>query len=132
MNAGQMPSVLVVEDESIIALDIQQTLVELGYDAFAIASSAEEAVAHALGRCPDVVLMDIHINGTVDGISAAQLFQELFRVPVIYVTAHADEATIERARMSRPYGYLLKPVRAVELKAAITDTLRAHKLSIPL
>ena len=73
--------------------------------------------------------MDIRINGTIDGICAARLLQDLFQVPVIFVTAHADEATIERAGMTKPYGYLLKPVRAVELDAAITDTLRAHKLS---
>jgi len=112
-------SVLIVEDEGIIAENIRELLVELGYDASGIATTAEEAVAFALERCPDVVLMDIRIKGALDGIGTAVLLKERFDVPIIYLTAHADDATVERAKKTEPFGYLIKPVKAVELRSAI-------------
>lgn len=112
-------AVLVVEDERIVAKDLQQTLSALGYDAFAIASSAEEAIAKVSARRPDVVLMDIRIRGGRDGIDVADELRTRFGIPVIYLTAHADEGTVERARKTHPYGYLLKPVKAAELRIAL-------------
>jgi signal transduction histidine kinase len=119
VNRNGRVAVLLVEDEQIIARDLQQTLIEMGYDAFAIADCAEAALARAAERCPDIVLMDIRIKGPLDGIQTAALLQEKFPVSVIYLTAHADAPMIERAKKTEPYGYLLKPVKAAELRAAL-------------
>jgi PAS domain S-box-containing protein len=121
-------SVLIVEDESIVAHDIQQTLTTLGYDALGIASSADEAIAIASKTCPDVALMDIRIKGRIDGIEAAGILQERFGVPIIYLTAHADEATVERAKKTEPYGYLLKPMKPAELITAIEIAVYKHEM----
>ncbi len=112
-------SVLIVEDDGIIALDIQQSLQEIGYDAYAIAASGEEAIRVAAARCPDAVLMDIRLRGDMDGISAATVLKKKFGLPVIFLTAHSDDATLARARQAEPHGYLLKPVKMAELKSAI-------------
>ena len=109
------PGILIVEDEAIVAHDLQQTLTEQGYDAFAVAASADEALLRAAERCPDLVLMDIRLKGMRDGISAALELRKRFGAPVVYLTAHADDRTIDRAKISEPYGYLLKPVSAPEL-----------------
>jgi PAS domain S-box-containing protein len=122
------PSILIVEDELIVAKDLQRTLVELGYDAFAIASSAEAAVTRADERCPDLVIMDIRIKGPHDGIQAATLLKEKFSIAVIYLTAHADDAMVQRAKKTEPHGYLLKPVKAVELRTTVEIALYRHQL----
>jgi len=120
------PSILVVEDEQIVALDLQQTLREFGYDAFAIASSSEAAVARAAERCPDLVLMDIRIKGAGDGVDTAAILQERYGVPVVFLTAHADEGTIDRAKRVEPLGYLVKPVKASELRSVVEVALYKH------
>ncbi len=120
-------SVLIVEDERIVAMDLQQILTALGYDAYAIASSAKEAFARASEKRPDVVLMDIRIKGPLDGIRAASIFRDKLDVPVVYLTAHADDATIARAKKTTPHGYLLKPVKSTELKSAIEMALYRHE-----
>src|SRR5437867_4192124 len=128
MEADRTRSVMVVEDERIVAKDLQQTLAGMGYDAFAIASSAEEAVARASERCPDVVLMDIRIKGRRDGVETAEILRQRFRVPVVYLTALADDGTIDRAKKTEPYGYLLKPVKPAELRSAIELSLYKHEM----
>lgn len=128
MTPSRSKALLIVEDESIVAHDLQQTLVAQGYDAFAIASSGEEAVACASQRCPDLVLMDVRIKGRIDGITTASLLRGRFDVPIIYLTAHADEATVARARLTEPYGYLMKPVRAAELRSAVEIGLHKHEM----
>ncbi len=126
MEATQRaPSVLIVEDEAIVAHDLRQTLAEQGFDAFAVASSAEAAIATAASKRPDVVLMDIRIKGPTDGIAAAQALRERFDTPIIYLTAHADARTLARAKSTEPSGYLLKPVKSSELKVCIE--LALHK-----
>jgi signal transduction histidine kinase len=126
MEAAQRaPSVLIVEDEAIVAHDLRHTLAEQGFDAFAVASSAEEAIATAASKRPDVVLMDIRIKGPTDGIAAAQALRERFGTPIIYLTAHADARTLARAKSTEPSGYLLKPVKSSELKVCIE--LALHK-----
>lgn len=117
-------SVLIVEDEQIFAMDLQQLLATMGYDAFAIASSCAEAMACAGERRPDIVLMDIRINGNRDGIETATLLQHDYGVPIIFLTAHGDDATIERATGSGPFAYLLKPIKLGELKGAIEISLQ--------
>jgi light-regulated signal transduction histidine kinase (bacteriophytochrome) len=129
MKGATASAVLIVEDESIVASDLQQTLRDLGYDAFAVAASAEEALACAAERRPDVVLMDVRIKGPLDGIETARLLQERFDVAVVYLTAHADETTIENASQTEPQGYLLKPVKAAELRSAIGLALHNHAMA---
>ncbi|PYP67103.1 MAG: hypothetical protein DMD36_16020, partial [Gemmatimonadetes bacterium] len=128
MLADRARSVLIVEDERIVAKDLQQTLAGMGYDPFAIASSAEEAVARASERCPDVVLMDIRIKGRRDGVETAEILRQRFRVPVVYLTALADDGTIDRAKKTEPYGYLLKPVNSAALRSAIELSLYKHEM----
>ena len=118
--------VLIVEDESIVALDLQQTLAACGYDAFAVAATADEAMARAAERRPDIVLLDIRVKGRVDGIKTAQLLQDRFGVPIVYLTAHSDDATLARAKATRPYGYLLKPVKPGDLRSTIEIALYRH------
>jgi len=119
--------VLIVEDESIVAHDIQHTLEAFGYKPLDIAASAEEAIAQASEQRPDVVLMDIRIKGPLDGLATAKLLQQVFDVPIVYLTAHADVATIEKARETHPQAYLLKPVKAAELRAAIELAVNNHE-----
>ena len=126
MTSGAAVAVLVVEDERIVGRDIQYSLRELGYDAYALASSADEAVKHCEARRPDIVLMDIRIRGAEDGIEAARRLRDTFDVPVVFLTAHADEATVERARRAEPYGYLLKPLHIAEVRSAIEVGIYKH------
>jgi two-component system cell cycle sensor histidine kinase/response regulator CckA len=128
ISLEQKPSILVVEDERIIAKDLQQTLNGMGYDAFAIASSADEAFAAVSERCPDIVLMDIRIKGPRDGIQTAEILKTRFDLPIIYLSAHADETTIARARLTEPHGYLLKPVKSAELRTSIEVSLFKHRM----
>lgn len=125
---GTTPAgILIVEDEAIVARDIQQTLAEQGYDPFAIAASAVEALSHSRDRCPDLVLMDIRIKGPDDGIVLAAALRERFSAPIVYLTAHADDAMLERAKSTEPYGYLIKPVKPAELKSTIEMALYKHR-----
>ena len=100
--------ILVVEDESLLAEDIQERLKNLGYEASALAFSGEEALAQAASAQPDLVLMDIRLKGKMDGIETARLLRERFNLPVIYLTGAADAATLERAKATEPLGFLLK------------------------
>lgn len=128
MNTQMSPAILIVEDEAVVAKDLQQTLAAFGYDAFAIASSAEQALERAAEKRPDLVLMDIRIDGPLDGIQTADILRDRFHVPIVYLTAHADEAMVERAKGTEPYGYLLKPVQDAELRRVISITLYKRKL----
>jgi CheY-like chemotaxis protein len=127
MTSPQTPAILIVEDERIVAKDLQQTLSGMGYDAFGIASSSEEALARAAEKRPDIVLIDIRIKGERDGIETAQDLRNQFGVSIVYLTAHADEVTIERAKKTSPDGYLIKPVKARDLKETIEIAVRARK-----
>src|SRR6185295_11888980 len=97
----------------------------LGYDAFGVAASAEEAMARAAERVPDIALVDIRIKGRLDGIKTAQLLQERYRVPIVYMTGSADDATLQRALRTRPQAFLVKPIRTAELRSAIEIALDA-------
>jgi diguanylate cyclase (GGDEF)-like protein/PAS domain S-box-containing protein len=122
------PGILVVEDETIVAKDLQQTLREMGYDAFATAGTAEEAIARAAERAPDLVLMDIRLKGHADGIKIAAILKQKCGSAIIYLTAHSDDATIQRAKKTEPYGYLLKPVKSAELRSMIEIALYRREL----
>ena len=122
------PAILIVEDEVILAMDLKRTLIDLGYDAYAIASSAEAAVRRANERCPDLVMMDIRIKGPLDGIQTASLLKAKFSTAIIYLTAHSDKPMIERAKETEPQGYLLKPVSVAELRTTVEIALYKHQI----
>jgi len=112
-------SVLIVEDERIIALDLKQQLVMLGYQVCQVVASGVRAIECALQYKPDVILMDIHLEGAMDGIDAACHIHAELNSPVIFLTAYAEDATLRRAKAAFPYGYLVKPVAPRELNATI-------------
>ena len=121
-----MAQVLVVEDEHIVALDIKKSLLDMGYDVPDTVSTGDECIRMASERCPDLVLMDIRIQGKMDGIATAEILKEKFDVPVIYLTAHADDETIDRAKKSDPFGFVLKPFKPAELKSAVEIAIAKH------
>ncbi|MDZ7261538.1 MAG: PAS domain S-box protein [candidate division KSB1 bacterium] len=123
-----MAKVLVVEDENIVAMDIQNTLKKLGYVVTAIASSGEEAIQKAAETQPELVLMDIVLKGSMDGVAAAEQIRARFNIPVIYLTAYADEDTLQRAKITEPFGYILKPFNDRELHTAIEMARYKHNL----
>ena len=116
-------SVMVVEDERIVALHLKQQLTRLGYQVPLMATSGEKALEQLEAGRPDVVLMDVHLEGTLDGIATAQRIPPELQIPVIYLTAYSEEATLDRARATRPYGYLIKPFSERELHASIQMVL---------
>lgn len=120
--------ILVVEDESVVALDIQGRLTNLGYEVPAVASHGEEAVLKAETLHPDVVLMDIQLKGELDGVEAAALIRTRFDIPVIFLTAYADGVTLQRAKTTESYGYLLKPFKEGELHSTIEMALYKHAM----
>jgi hypothetical protein len=118
--------VLLVEDEGLIARDIAQRVESLGYRVTAVASTGEEAVE--LAREAQIVLMDIRLDGRIDGIQAAQMIRERYRIPVVFLTAHADRATVERAKQAEPFGYIVKPVAPAALHTSIEIALYKHAM----
>jgi signal transduction histidine kinase len=124
--------ILVVEDEAIVAFNLQLRLEQLGYDVPAVAASGQESLDLIDELLPDLVLMDIRIQGPMDGIEVASRLRQTHPVPVIYLTAYAEDATLERARQTRPYGYLLKPFSERELHATIQMAFERHKLELEL
>src|SRR5262245_20305408 len=132
MHSAAAASILVVEDEAIVARDIRNTLADLGYRVLDAAASCEEAVRRSADRCPDLVLMDIRIQGQRDGIETAELLRRRFRVPVVFLTAYADDLTLERAKRAQPYGYLIKPIKANELRSAVEVALYKHQMDARL
>jgi len=119
--------ILVVEDERIVAMHLKQQLERLGYNVSAMVTTGEQALKQIRDLRPDVVLMDIHIEGDFDGIETASRIPPDVLLPVIYLTAYSEEATLERARATKPYGYLLKPFSERELHASIQMVLERHR-----
>ena len=120
-------NILVVEDESIVAQDLQFTLEDLGYDALETANCGELAIHKAALHQFDLILMDIRLIGDMDGITTATIIRQRFDVPVVYLTAHADENTLARAKITAPYGYLIKPFDREELNTTIEIALYKHQ-----
>jgi PAS domain S-box-containing protein len=119
--------ILIVEDQAIIAMDIQRQLEVCGYDVTGIAGTARKAFESASGSVPDLVLMDIRLRGRGDGIEAGDTFRRRFDIPVIFVTSHSDEQTLSRAKLAEPYGYLVKPVSRGNLATTIDVALHRHR-----
>lgn len=127
-NSTPAKTVLVVEDERVVAKDLQHTLVRLGYRVPLTVASAEDAVRAVARECPDLVLMDIRIRGELDGVDAAGILKKRFDVPVVYLTAYADQETVARAKTTEPLGYLLKPVKLDELRTTVEVALHKHEM----
>ena len=119
--------ILIVEDEAMTAADLKHQLLSLGYQVVALANTAEEAVKAAEHLQPDLVFMDITLPGKLDGITAAVTIRGTTGAPVVFLTAHADDKTMDRALLAGPFGYLIKPFNRPELKAAIEVALRKHQ-----
>ncbi len=124
--------ILIVEDENIIAEDIRNTLVKFNYKVPAIVSSGEKAIQKAEELNPDLILMDIMIEGNMNGIEAAKLIQSEFRIPIVFLTAYADEKILEQAAESSPFGYLIKPFEDRELRATIEMAFYKSRMEMEL
>jgi CheY-like chemotaxis protein len=125
-KTGGTARILVVEDEAIIGMAIEEMLQSAGYSVAAVAVSATEALLAVQLSKPDLVLMDIHIRGELDGVQAANRIREEFFLPVIFVTGHADQETLERARLTEPFGFLVKPISTLSLTSSIEIALYKH------
>ena len=120
--------ILVVEDEAIVARDIERQLRKAGYEVPAVVASAEAAIEQVGRTSPDLVLMDIRLQGPVDGIEAAREIRERFSLPVIFLTAHADDETLARAKLTQPFGYIIKPIGHSNLTSSIEMALYKHRV----
>ncbi len=123
--------ILIVEDEFILATNLQEALEALGYTVTGIAASFIDTVGYVQHDRPDVVLMDIRLPGDWDGIELATFLWRTFQVPIIYLTGYSDRATLERAQESLPFGYLVKPVQETDLVTAIHMAYRCCKAKQP-
>jgi DNA-binding LytR/AlgR family response regulator len=119
-------NVLVVEDEKIVSKDIQLSLKKLGYNVVGTADTGEMAIQEALDKKPDIVLMDIMLKGTMNGIEAAMQIREKMNIPVIYLTAYTDGSTLERAKKTEPHGYIIKPFKEVDIHTTIEMAIYKH------
>ena len=120
--------ILIVEDELVIALSIKKSLEKLGYEVTGMVTTGEEAVDKAFEQDHDLILMDIILSGSIDGIEAARRIRKESDIPVIYLTANADSATLERARDTLPYGYLNKPINERDLLTNIDSSIYKHRM----
>jgi PAS domain S-box-containing protein len=120
-------NILVVEDDFVIAKLLAESLQELGYQVAGIVSTGEEAVERAAKVHPDLVLMDIRLKGEMDGIEAGEQISGELHIPLVYLTAYSDERTVERAKITEPYGYLIKPFTDTELKTTLEMAIYKHR-----
>ncbi|WP_194775256.1 response regulator [Pararhodonellum marinum] len=112
-------SILIVEDDMIIAANISLQLSNLGYDVTGIESRGEDAINHAKENHPDIILMDINLKGKIDGIETAKSIQKFFDIPLIYLTANTDEASFQKAKETHPYAFISKPFNKLNLERTI-------------
>jgi CheY-like chemotaxis protein len=124
MKNPEQHKILIVEDEKIIAKDLELRLIQMNYDVVASVSSGKEALATLKTHEVDLILMDIMIDGDIDGIETAEVIHQQMDIPIIYLTAYADEKTFERAKLSDPFGYLLKPFQERDLDLTIRTVLQ--------
>ncbi len=122
------PVIFIVEDESIVANDIKETLISLGYGVAGLSKYAENAISQIAETQPDLVLMDIQLIGPMDGIEAAGLIHTKYDIPVIFLTSYANNSLIERAKVAEPYGYILKPYDERVLHSTIEMALYKHSI----
>lgn len=123
-----MAKIFVVEDELIVSLDIQQRIDYLGHEVAGSADNGDTAIKMVLETKPDLILMDINIKGKIDGIETSRLILQKYFVPIVYLTAYSDKATIERAKITSPYGYIVKPIEERDLNIAIEISLTKFEM----
>ncbi|HEY4088004.1 MAG TPA: ATP-binding protein [Bryobacteraceae bacterium] len=119
--------ILVVEDEQVVAMDVEAHLLTLGYEVVGLAGTGEEALSLTDKMCPDLVLMDIQLHGELDGIAVADQIRQRWRIPVVFMTAFAGEETLARAREAGPYGYITKPFKTQDLQATVAVALQQYR-----
>ena len=124
--------ILIVEDESIVGIDLKQTLIKLNYQILDVVRTGEDAIKKAVEIKPDVILMDIMLGGKITGIEAVQRIKQHIDIPVIYLTAYADEKTIQSAKLTDPFGYILKPFDERSLHSSIEMALYKHETNMKL
>lgn len=119
-------NIFIVEDESIVAKDIQNSLNKLGYNVIGSANNGKDAIEKITELMPDLVLMDIMIKGPLNGIEVSEKIKEHMNIPIIFLTAYADEGTLSRAKITEPYGYILKPFKEIDLHSTIEMAVYKH------
>lgn len=119
-------NILVVEDESIVSKDIQHSLKKLGYHVVGAAATGEKALELVRLERPDIVLMDIMLKGEMNGIETAEIIRTELAIPVIFLTAYADESTLAKAKVTEPYGYIIKPFKEIDLHTSIEMAIYKH------
>jgi chemotaxis response regulator CheB len=126
--AGAVPArVLIVEDERVVAMSLESRLRDLGYEIVGSVASGEAAIEAVGFTMPDIVLMDIYLAGPMTGTEAASILWERYQLPVVYLTAYADEKTLDAAKRSTPYGYIVKPYRPEQIHAALQVALDRYE-----
>ena len=120
-------NIFIVEDESIVAKDIQNSLTKLGYNVVGMANNGNDAIEKITELMPNLVLMDIMIKGAMTGIEVSEKIKERMNIPVIFLTAYADEGTLSRAKITEPYGYILKPFKEIDLHSTIEMAVYKHQ-----
>jgi PAS domain S-box-containing protein len=121
-------TILVVEDEGLVARDLQSRLISMGYACPAVSTTGADALQKASQFSPDLALMDIRLKGEMDGVEVAEQMRDMFDIPCVYLTAYTDDETLRRASITEPYGYLVKPFEEGELHTAIELALYRRKL----
>jgi DNA-binding LytR/AlgR family response regulator len=119
--------ILIVEDEAIVASDIQYSLQKLGFFVTGVAASGELALSMIKSSQPDLILMDIMLQGKLSGLDTAELIMKTYSIPIIFLTAYVDEVTLSRAKKCQPFGYIIKPFKEIQLQTAIEMALYKFK-----
>jgi two-component system, response regulator PdtaR len=122
-----MTTILLVEDEISLAKVMKEELSDLGYDICKLVTSGEEAIINVEQEKPGIILMDIDLNGEMDGIETAKKIRSHYSIPIIFLTGHQDKETKERAKVTEPAGYFIKPVECEDLKLSIDEDLHELK-----
>lgn len=125
-------NIFIVEDENIVAKDIQNSLKKIGYNVLGMASTGEDAIEKIKELQPDLVLMDIMLKGEMNGIQASDVVRNQYQIPVIFLTAYADESTLAKAKITEPYGYIIKPFKEIDLHTSIEMALYKHSKTMEL
>jgi len=121
-------NIMIVEDEAIVAEELKISLEDMDYTVTSIVKSGEQAIKKAEQDCPDIILMDIRLKGRMDGIEAAELIRSRLEIPVVFLTAYADDDKLERAKLTMPFGYILKPFQDRDLEVTIEIALYTAKI----
>lgn len=125
-------NVLVIEDESIVSKDIQYSLKKLGYSIAGAAATGKKAVELAGETKPDIILMDIMLKGEMNGIEASAQIKEKYNIPIIFLTAYADENTLAKAKVTEPYAYIIKPFKEIDINTSIEMALYKHNKELEI